>query len=63
MDVPVHFLGAPPAFTATRTVTASVGSYTPARAATEHRPIAFSGDVDSGRELVPALHGVNPVDE
>ncbi|WP_060887879.1 LacI family DNA-binding transcriptional regulator [Streptomyces caniscabiei] len=36
VDVPVLFLGAPPAFTATRTVTASVGSYALARAATEH---------------------------
>lgn len=36
VDVPVLFLGAPPAFTATRTVTASVGSYGLARAATEH---------------------------
>lgn len=35
-DVPVLFLGAPPAFTAARTVTASVGSYALARAATEH---------------------------
>ncbi|GKQ39215.1 LacI family transcriptional regulator [Streptomyces sp. A012304] len=36
VDVPVLFLGAPPAFTGSRTVTASVGSYALARAATEH---------------------------
>ncbi|WP_181139307.1 LacI family DNA-binding transcriptional regulator [Streptomyces sp. Ru72] len=36
LDVPVLFLGAPPAFTAPRTVTASVGACALARAATEH---------------------------
>jgi DNA-binding LacI/PurR family transcriptional regulator len=35
-DVPVLFLGAPPVFTASRTVTAGVGSDLLARAATEH---------------------------
>lgn len=36
VDVPVLFLGAPPAFTATRTVTMGVGAHDLARAATEH---------------------------
>ncbi|MBT2420764.1 LacI family DNA-binding transcriptional regulator [Streptomyces sp. ISL-22] len=36
VDVPVLFLGAPPAFTATRTVTMGVGAHELARAATEH---------------------------
>ncbi|AVV44131.1 LacI family DNA-binding transcriptional regulator [Streptomyces sp. ID05-04B] len=36
VDVPVLFLGAPPAFTATRTVTMGVGAPELARAATEH---------------------------
>ncbi|MCH5677253.1 LacI family DNA-binding transcriptional regulator [Streptomyces gilvus] len=36
VDVPVLFLGAPPSFTATRTVTVSVGARRLARAATEH---------------------------
>ncbi|MET7702421.1 LacI family DNA-binding transcriptional regulator [Streptomyces sp. NPDC005485] len=36
VDVPVLFLGAPPAFTATRTVTMGVGAHALARAATEH---------------------------
>ncbi|MCD9880817.1 LacI family DNA-binding transcriptional regulator [Streptomyces guryensis] len=35
-DVPVLFIGAPPAFTATRTVTVGVGAHDLARAATEH---------------------------
>ncbi|MER6560020.1 LacI family DNA-binding transcriptional regulator [Streptomyces sp. NPDC001027] len=36
VDVPVLFLGAPPAFTAARTVTVGVGAHDLARAATEH---------------------------
>ncbi|WP_037680194.1 LacI family DNA-binding transcriptional regulator [Streptomyces griseus] len=36
LDVPVLFLGAPPAFTATRTVTVGVGARDLARAATDH---------------------------
>ncbi|MEH0548268.1 LacI family DNA-binding transcriptional regulator [Streptomyces sp. B21-105] len=36
VDVPVLFLGAPPAFTAARTVTVGVGAHELARAATEH---------------------------
>ncbi|MFG2026187.1 LacI family DNA-binding transcriptional regulator [Streptomyces sp. NPDC048825] len=36
VDVPVLFVGAPPAFTAGRTLTVSVGAYALARAATEH---------------------------
>jgi DNA-binding LacI/PurR family transcriptional regulator len=36
LDVPVLFLGAPPAFTASRTVTVGVGAHALARAATEH---------------------------
>ncbi|MDX2682196.1 LacI family DNA-binding transcriptional regulator [Streptomyces sp. NY05-11A] len=36
VDVPVLFLGAPPAFTAARTVTMGVGAHELARAATEH---------------------------
>jgi DNA-binding LacI/PurR family transcriptional regulator len=36
VDVPVLFLGAPPAFTATRTMSAGVGSNLLARAATDH---------------------------
>ncbi|MFM9589410.1 LacI family DNA-binding transcriptional regulator [Streptomyces scabiei] len=36
IDVPVLFLGAPPAFTATRTLTVGVGAQPLARAATEH---------------------------
>ncbi|MFC8195240.1 hypothetical protein ACFUTV_07560 [Streptomyces sp. NPDC057298] len=29
----------------------------------EHRPIAFSCGADPGQELVPAVHGVDSVDE
>jgi DNA-binding LacI/PurR family transcriptional regulator len=36
VDVPVLFLGAPPAFTATRTLTVGVGAHELARAATDH---------------------------
>ncbi|MFF0160679.1 LacI family DNA-binding transcriptional regulator [Streptomyces sp. NPDC005263] len=36
IDVPVLFLGAPPAFTASRTLTVGVGAHPLARAATEH---------------------------
>ncbi|NUT29905.1 MAG: LacI family DNA-binding transcriptional regulator [Streptomyces sp.] len=36
VDVPVLFLGAPPAFTAARTLTVGVGAHQLARAATEH---------------------------
>ncbi|UUU26929.1 LacI family DNA-binding transcriptional regulator [Streptomyces sp. DSM 40750] len=36
VDVPVLFLGAPPAFTAARTLTIGVGAHQLARAATEH---------------------------
>ncbi|MFI0090839.1 LacI family DNA-binding transcriptional regulator [Streptomyces bobili] len=36
VDVPVLFLGAPPAFSAARTVTVGVGAHALARAATEH---------------------------
>ncbi|MFE9450137.1 LacI family DNA-binding transcriptional regulator [Streptomyces sp. NPDC006739] len=36
LDVPVCFLGAPPAFPASRTVTVGVGAHDLARAATEH---------------------------
>ncbi|MDT0571786.1 LacI family DNA-binding transcriptional regulator [Streptomyces sp. DSM 3412] len=36
VDVPVLFVGAPPAFTATRTLTVGVGAHQLARAATEH---------------------------
>jgi DNA-binding LacI/PurR family transcriptional regulator len=36
VDVPVLFLGAPPAFSAARTVTMGVGAHALARAATEH---------------------------
>ncbi|MDX3638506.1 LacI family DNA-binding transcriptional regulator [Streptomyces sp. MB09-02B] len=36
LDVPVLFLGAPPAFTSTRTVTVGVGAHALAQAATEH---------------------------
>ncbi|WP_086787354.1 LacI family DNA-binding transcriptional regulator, partial [Streptomyces caniscabiei] len=36
IDVPVLFLGAPPAFTAARTLTVGVGAHKLARAATEH---------------------------
>lgn len=36
VDVPVLFVGAPPSFTATRTLTVSVGAHELARAATEH---------------------------
>ncbi|GAA2659730.1 LacI family DNA-binding transcriptional regulator [Streptomyces vastus] len=36
VDVPVLFVGAPPAFTAGQTLTVSVGAYALARAATEH---------------------------
>ncbi|MBA4866322.1 LacI family DNA-binding transcriptional regulator [Streptomyces sp. PSKA54] len=36
VDVPVLFLGAPPAFTSARTLTVGVGAYALARAATDH---------------------------
>ncbi|NUQ98425.1 MAG: LacI family DNA-binding transcriptional regulator, partial [Streptomyces sp.] len=36
LDVPVLFLGAPPSFTSSRTVTVGVGAHALARAATEH---------------------------
>ncbi|MGW1675505.1 LacI family DNA-binding transcriptional regulator [Streptomyces sp. NPDC002324] len=36
VDVPLLFLGAPPAFTSARTLTVGVGAYDLARAATEH---------------------------
>lgn len=36
VDVPVLFVGAPPAFSATRTLTVGVGAHELARAATEH---------------------------
>ncbi|WP_371583598.1 LacI family DNA-binding transcriptional regulator [Streptomyces sp. NBC_01314] len=36
IDVPLLFLGAPPAFTSARTLTAGVGAYELARAATDH---------------------------
>ncbi|MEU1181523.1 LacI family DNA-binding transcriptional regulator [Streptomyces sp. NPDC005820] len=50
VDVPVLFLGAPPSFTATRTVTVSVGAHALARAATEHL-------LDLGHETVHHLAG------
>jgi DNA-binding LacI/PurR family transcriptional regulator len=50
VDVPVLFLGAPPSFTATRTLTVSVGAHALARAATEHL-------LDLGHETVHHLSG------
>ncbi|MDF3140362.1 MULTISPECIES: LacI family DNA-binding transcriptional regulator [unclassified Streptomyces] len=50
VDVPVLFLGAPPSFTATRTLTVSVGAHELARAATEHL-------LDLGHETVHHLAG------
>ncbi|MFJ9705248.1 LacI family DNA-binding transcriptional regulator [Streptomyces sp. NPDC101234] len=50
VDVPVLFLGAPPSFTATRTVSVSVGARALARAATEHL-------LDLGHETVHHLAG------
>lgn len=50
VDVPVLFLGAPPSFTATRTLTVSVGARELARVATEHL-------LDLGHETVHHLAG------
>ncbi|MDH6612298.1 DNA-binding LacI/PurR family transcriptional regulator [Streptomyces sp. SAI-208] len=50
VDVPVLFLGAPPSFTATRTLTMSVGAHELARAATEHL-------LDLGHDTVHHLAG------
>ncbi|MEU1513293.1 LacI family DNA-binding transcriptional regulator [Streptomyces sp. NPDC005811] len=50
VDVPVLFLGAPPSFTAKRTLTVSVGAHELARAATEHL-------LDLGHETVHHLAG------
>ena len=49
-DVPVLFIGAPSAFTATRTLTVSVGAHELARAATEHL-------LDLGHDTVHHLAG------
>ncbi|MCW6004804.1 LacI family DNA-binding transcriptional regulator [Micromonospora sp. CPCC 205371] len=50
VDVPVLFIGAPPAFTAARTLTAGTGSVTLARAATDHL-------LDLGHEAVHHIAG------
>ncbi|MFF0013787.1 LacI family DNA-binding transcriptional regulator [Streptomyces sp. NPDC005374] len=50
VDVPVLFLGAPPSFTATRTLTVSVGAHQLARAATDHL-------LDLGHDTVHHLAG------
>ncbi|NEA98947.1 LacI family DNA-binding transcriptional regulator [Streptomyces sp. SID13726] len=50
VDVPVLFLGAPPSFAASRTLTVSVGAQELARAATEHL-------LDLGHETVHHLAG------
>ncbi|MEU2288801.1 LacI family DNA-binding transcriptional regulator [Streptomyces sp. NPDC013178] len=50
VDVPVLFLGAPPSFTATRTMAVSVGARELARAATEHL-------LDLGHQTVHHLAG------
>lgn len=50
VDVPVLFLGAPPSFTASRTLTVSVGAHELARAATDHL-------LDLGHDTVHHLAG------